>query len=187
LLDRDWRVAVEAVRALGDTDDGKDAIAAAIARRFGELERGEPTAAHVILEGERALAGAARRPLVEAALAELATRVRELTRGWIACLAAAATVRAQPDPELTTVEQCPLPDHLRLPLVAQLIEAEAGSLATRRAALARLLGHGDPRVRAAGLGALAALWKAGDANDHRSALATLASALASTDPVVAGS
>jgi len=192
LLDRDWRVAVEAVRALGDSDDGKDAIAAAIARRFGELERGEPTAAHVILEGERALAGAARRPLVEAALGELAARARastavpELTRGWIACLAAAATVRAQPEPELSAVEQCPLPDHLRLPLVAQLIEAEAGSLATRRAALARLLGHGDPRVRAAALGALAALWKAGDANDHRSALTTLAAALAATDPVVAG-
>jgi cyclophilin family peptidyl-prolyl cis-trans isomerase len=192
LLDRDWRVAVEAVRALGDSDDGKDAIAAAIARRFAELERGEPTAAHVILEGERALAGAARRPLVEAALGELATRARaataipELTRGWIACLAASATARAQPDPDLTAVEQCPLPDHLRLPLVAQLIDAEAGSLASRRAALARLLGHGDPRVRAAGLGALAPLWKAGDAADRRNAIATLTGALASSDSVVAG-
>lgn len=191
LLDRDWRVAVEAVRALVDSDDGKDAIAAAIVRRFGELERGEPTAAHVILEGERALAAAARRPLVEAALSELSTRARsapavpELTRGWIVCLAAAATARAQPDPELTAVEQCPLADHLRLPLVAQLIEADAGSLVTRRAALARLLAHGDSRVRAAGLGALAPLWKAGDPNDHRNAIATLVAALAAPDSVVA--
>ncbi|HSS01490.1 MAG TPA: peptidylprolyl isomerase, partial [Kofleriaceae bacterium] len=191
LLDRDWRVAVEAVRALGDSDDGKDAIAAAIVRRFNDLERGEPTAAQVILEGERTLATAARRPLVEAALGELAGRARtatavpELTRGWIACLAASASARAAPDPELSAVEQCPLPDHLRLPLVAQLIAADAGSLATRRAALARLLAHGDPRVRAAGLGALAALWKAGDAADHKTAIATLVAALAAPDPVVA--
>jgi hypothetical protein len=45
--------AVEAVRALGDSDGGKDAIAAAIVRRYGELLRGDPAAAHVIIEGEK--------------------------------------------------------------------------------------------------------------------------------------
>lgn len=191
LLDRDWRVAVEAVRALGDTDEGRDAIAAAIMRRYGELERGEPTAAHVIIEGEKALAGAGQRPVVAAALSSLtvsaktATALPALTRGWIECLAVVATVRAQPDAELAAVERCALTDHLRLPLVAQLITAEVGSLATRRAALARLLGHRDARVRAAGLGAVAALWKAGDATDHRNAVATLVAALAVPDPIVA--
>ena len=192
LLDRDWRVAAEAVRALGDSDEGKDAIAAAIVRRYSDLERGDPTAAQVILEGERAIAGAAQRPLVAAALGSLATRVKaaagipELTRGWIDCLATAGTVRALPDPDLAAVEHCPLTDHLRLPLVAGLISADVGSLATRRAALARLLGHRDPRVRAAALGALAAMWKAGDATDHRNAITTLVAALAAADPVVAG-
>jgi cyclophilin family peptidyl-prolyl cis-trans isomerase len=192
LLDRDWRVAVEAVRALGDRDDAKDAIAAAIARRHAELERGEPTAAHVVIEGEKALAGAAGRPLVAATLARLAAAspaaadpASALARGWIACLATSALVRAQPRPALTELEQCPLPDPLRLPLVAELISAGTGSLASRRAALGPLLAHRDPRVRAAGLGALAALWKDGDEADHREAVATVVDALGSPDLIVA--
>ena len=191
LLDRDWRVAVEAVRALGDSDDGKDAIAAALVRRFDELERGEPAAAQVIIEGERVLAGAGQRPLVAAALASLVGRapaaqaLPALTRGWIECLALAAIQRARPDADLTAGLRCGLPDPLRLPLVAELITAEAGSVAARRAALAGLLTHAEPRVRAAGLGALAALWKAGDATDHKNAVATLVAALASHDAVVA--
>jgi peptidylprolyl isomerase len=191
LLDRDWRVAVEAVRALGDRDDAKDAIAAAIARRYSELVRGEPTAAHVIIEGEKALAGAAGRPLVAATLTQLATgspaaaALPALTRGWIACLAVSALVRAEPEPDLAKVEQCPLADPLRLPLVADLISAGTGSFGSRRVALGKLLAHGDPRVRAAGLGALAALWKAGDAADHREAVATVVDALGSRDAVIA--
>lgn len=198
LLDRDWRVAVEAVRALGDTDDGKDAIAAAAVRRHGELGGGDPTAAHVILEAEKALAGAAERPLVAAALRSLAdggpaaAQIPALTRGWIECLAAAAFARAKPpsgpgDPgDLGAVERCRLPDHLRLPLVAELITANAGPLAARRAALARLLTHRDARVRAAGLGALAASWKAGDKGDQRTAITAAVAALASRELLVAG-
>ena len=196
LFDRDWRVAVEAVRALGGSDGGgdagEDAIAAAIVRRYGELVRGDEAAAQVILEGEKAVAGAARRPLVAAALATLAgeapaaTALPALTRGWIACLAVAAIERAKPEPDFAVVERCALDDHLRLPLVAELISAEVGSLAARRAALERLLAHRDPRVRAAGLGALAALWKAGDDGDHRAAIMALVAAVASPDPVVAG-
>lgn len=192
LLDRDWRVAVEAVRALADTDDGKDAIATAIVRRYDELSRGDPTAAHVVLEGEKALAGATGRPLVAAAFASLSTRVPAagkipaLTRGWIECLAISAKLRGAPDPDLGAVLRCGLADHLRLPLAAELISANIGSLAARRATLRKLLAHRDPRVHAAGLGALAALWKAGDADDRRNAITTLVAALASRDPVIAG-
>jgi len=197
LLDRDWRVAVEAVRALGSSDGGggdagKDAIAAAIVRRYGELVRGDAAAAQVILEGEKVLAGAFQRPLVAAALATLAaeapaaTALPALTRGWIVCLAVAATERGKPEPDLSAVERCALDDQLRLPLEAELISEGVGSLAARRAALGRLLAHSDPRVRAAGLGALAALWKAGDDGDHRAAITTLIAVVASPDPVVAG-
>lgn len=191
LVDRDWRVAAEAVRALGDSDDGKDAIAAALARWFGELERGVPTAAQVILEGERVLAGAAGRPVVAAALTTLRSRapamprIPALTRGWIECLAIAALERAQPSPGLAAVASCSLPDPLRLALVAELIAADVGPPAVRRALIGRISTHAEPRVRAAGLGALAALWKSGDAADHASAIATLVAALASRDAVVA--
>jgi HEAT repeat protein len=121
LLDRDWRVAVEAVRALADSDDGKDAIAAAIVRRFDELGRSEPAAAQVVVEGERALAGAAERPVVGSALGALAGRASTaaglpaLTRGWIGCLAIAAIERARPAPDFEAVARCALPDPLRLP------------------------------------------------------------------------
>jgi peptidyl-prolyl cis-trans isomerase B (cyclophilin B) len=191
LLDRDWRVAVEAVRTLGAGDDGKDAIAAAIVRRYGELERGESTAAHVVIEAEKVLAGAAQRPVVGQALTLLTTRdagsatLPALTRGWIECLAIAASVRAEPEPQLGSVEQCALTDHLRLPLVAELIAAKIGAPAARRAAIARLSGHAEPRVRAAALGALAAQWSAGDGSDQREAATLLSSALAAPDPSVA--
>lgn len=190
LLDRDWRVAVEAVRALGDSDDGKDAIAAVLLRRYGELERGDATMAQVIIEGEKALAGAGQRPVVAAALAALATRepvaaVPALARGWIECLAIAGRLRAEPDPAFAALENCGLADRLRLPLVAELLAAKVGSPAARRAALARLLGHTEPRVRAAGLGALAAQWTTGDASDRRDAMAALVAALAGPDLSIA--
>lgn len=191
LLDRDWRVAAEAVRALADSDDGKDAIAAAIVRRFDELERSEPAAAQVVIEGERVLAGAAGRPLLAAALGSLASHaptaagLPALTRGWIGCLAIAALERARPTPELDAIARCELPDPLRLPLIADLIEAGAGPIAARRAALTRLVTHADARVRAAALAALPALWKAGDASDRGSAIATLITALGARELNVA--
>src|SRR5262249_28426177 len=113
-----------------------------------------------------------------------------LTRGWIECLAAVATVRGSPTPDFGIIAACGhglLPDHLRLPLLGELIDANAGDLATRRAALHTLITHADPRVRAAALGALAAMWKAGDASDHRTAITTLVAALATPSPIIAGS
>jgi len=201
LLDLDWRVAVEAVRALGDSDPGIHAIAAALVRRYGELERGDATAAHVVLEAERQLATAAQQPIVASALAVVvrpdrrdgpdspvraAAAVSPLTRGWIVCLAIAAIVRGQGEPDLTAVERCPLPDHLKLPLVAELISANLGTIAARRAALARLVAHPEPRVRAASLGAVAAMWKAGEPRDQRDAMPVVVTAIASPDPDIAG-
>ena len=195
LRDRDWRVALEAVRALtGDHGDeaGRDAVAGVLARRHDELARGARAEAHVVIEALRALGPHARRPLVRAAVGMLATRAPAstgdagLADAWIECLARALLVRGAELPELTPLESCGLPDHLRLPILAGLITAKVGSLAQRRAALARLLAHDDARVRAAGIGALASLWAEGAAADHRAAVTTLVGALAAAEPILAG-
>ncbi|MDB4960239.1 MAG: uncharacterized protein JWP01_238 [Myxococcales bacterium] len=196
LLDTDWRVAVEAVRALaGDkgTDAGRDAVAAVLARRFTELDRGHQAEAHVVIEALRALGPHAKRPLVLMSVTALASaaatseKVQGVTYGWIGCLATAALVRASETPDLTFVDGCKLPDHLRLPLVAELITAKVGTLTERRTALGKLLAHADPRVRVAAFPAFAALWAEGSAADHQAAVATIAGAIGSRDPIVAGS
>jgi cyclophilin family peptidyl-prolyl cis-trans isomerase/HEAT repeat protein len=196
LLDPDWRVAVEAVRALaGDKGDdaGRDAVAAGLARRFAGLERGEPGAAHVVIEALRALAPHARRPPVAAAVAALArgaaasTSVDGVTYGWVECLSLAAMARGADAGGLGPVEGCKLPDHLRLPLVAELIRHGVGPIAARRASLARILAHSDARVRASALGALASLWGEGGEADRDALVSTLASAIGAPEPIVAGS
>ncbi len=192
LLDRDWRVAVEAVRALagehGD-DAGRDAVAAALTRRFAALVAGDPVEAQVVIEGLRALQAYGARPTVAAALAPLTgpadPRVSPLARGWIACLATVALVRAQAQPDLAQITSCggdAMPDHLRLPLLADFVTAGAGDPATRRAALRMLLDNADARVRAAGLGAVAASKDL----DEATIISTIASALGANDPIVAG-
>lgn len=196
LLDSDWRVAVEAVRALtGDKGDdaGRDAVAAALVRRFAELERGMQSEAHVVIEGLRALGSHAKRPLVATSVGAIASKaastskVSGLTHAWIECLAGAVLVRGSETPDLSWIDGCSLPDHLKLPLIAELITANVGTVAARRTALASLLSHKDVRVRAAGLGALAALWKEGGEGDHRAAVSTLVGAIGSKDPILAGS
>jgi cyclophilin family peptidyl-prolyl cis-trans isomerase len=196
LLDTDWRVAVEAVRALaGDkgSDAGRDAVAAALVRRFAELEKGQLAEAHVVIEALRLLGAYGKRPLVAISINALATaaaasaKVEGLTYAWIGCLATAVLVRASETPDLTFVDSCKLPDHLRLPLVAELVSAGVGPLAARRTAVARLLAHTDARVRASAFPALAALWKEGGNGDHDAAIATIASAISSRDAIIAGS
>lgn len=196
LLDRDWRVAVEAVRALaGDKGDdaGRDAVAAALARRYAELEKGTQPEAHVVMEALRVLAAAGDRPTVLAAVTALSTSINTsshldgLTRDWLACLAAVVIVHGDDAHDLSRVERCHLPDHLKLPLVAELVSAHIGTLDAQRTALGKLLVHADPRVRAAGLGAVPALWAGGSDADHRAAIATVVSALGAKDPIIAGS
>ena len=196
LLDTDWRVALEAVRALaGDkgTDAGRDAVATALVRRFTELERGHLGEAHVVIEGLRLLAPHAKRPLVAISVNALATAaaastaVDGLTYGWIGCLATAALVRGSETPDLTFVDSCKLPDHLKLPLVIELVIAGVGPVLARRTAVVGLLAHKDPRVRASAFAALAALWKDGTERDHHAAILMIASAIGSDDAIVAGS
>ena len=193
LLDRDWRVAVEAVRALtGDqaTPSGPDAVAVAIVRRIAEIDAGDGGAAQVVIEGLRGLQKFAARPAVAQVLIAIqqwaiTSTAPELTRAWIGCLATAAQVRGA-NTGLPAVAACKLPDHLKLPIVADLVTENVGTLAERRTALATLIVHPDVRVRAAGLGALSAPWKEGNAADHASAIGILVSALAAPDPIVAG-
>jgi cyclophilin family peptidyl-prolyl cis-trans isomerase/HEAT repeat protein len=198
LRDPDWRVVVEAVRALagphGD-DAGRDVVATELVRRWDALAAGDGAQAQVLTEGLRALAAYGARPVVSTALGALATdaaaddRVPPIARGWVACLATEGLVRAQAQPDLAALASCgggALPDAERLPLVADLVTAGAGDAAFRRAALHLLLSNGNARVRAAGLGALAATWHDGDAADQHALVETLASALGSPDPVIAG-
>ncbi|MGE5184405.1 MAG: peptidylprolyl isomerase [Acidobacteriota bacterium] len=182
LHDKDWRVAVEAVRALagerGD-DVGRVIVAQALPQRLEALRQGNLAEAHVIIEALRLLVPRGQQLAPE--LLDLGDHVAPLARGWIECLAAAV--------DRDDLEHCGhggLPDHLRLPILADLVAAGAQDVGWRRAAMRTLLAHQDARVRAAGLGALAATWKDGDDNDHRAIVGTLASALASPDLIVAG-
>ncbi len=198
LSDRDWRVAVEAVRALagehGD-DTGRDLVAGALPTHWTALAKGDELEAHVVIEAARALAGSGARPAVATALLALqrmasdANAVAPISRGWIECLAEVAIARAAARPNVAELASCGhgrLPDHLRLPLLAELVTAGAGDVSTRREAIRLLLGNADARVRGAGLGALASTWKDGGAGDHQALVATLVAALGSRDPIIAG-
>ena len=177
LLDRDWRVAVEAVRARIDVDDAaRDGIAAALVRRLAELPA-HPTEAQVITEGERALQKYADRPLVQSAASALARS----TVPWVACLADELLARAQHS--LAPFAACTLPEPILLPLIA---ESEAGTLAERRDLLGKLLASNELRVRISSLSMFAALWKESDARDHHAGVAVVASALGSQDRALAG-
>jgi cyclophilin family peptidyl-prolyl cis-trans isomerase len=195
LLDGDWRVGVEAVRALaGDKGDdaGRDAVAAVVVRRFAELERGKVTEAHVVIEALKVLAPHAKRPLVASAISALArsasasTSVQGITYGWIECLALAAMARGE-STDIALVESCKLPDHLRMPIVAELVGAKVGPLAQRRTIFAKLLAHADVRVRAAAIGHLASFWAEGGTADRDAIVSTLVTAIGAPDPIYAGS
>ncbi len=211
LRDRDWRVAVEAVRALtgasGD-DAGRATVAAALMQRFGELSRGNAADAHVVLEGLRSLLGHpignqdATASLLQLVAWAKSSSLPPLTKGWIDCLGKAATIDSamtatQPGASIValtaagidSITGCGdggLPDHLRLPLLADLVNAGVGDASFRRAAIRVLLAHDDPRVRAAGLSILPATWQDGDARAQATIVGTVTSAMAVKNPIVAG-
>lgn len=204
LRDRDWRVAVEAVRAFaGPNGDeaGRIAVAAVLPARFAELAKGQATEAHVLTEALRALiahptrdADARANVLHVSTKAAASSSLPALTRGWIECLAAAVTVAsddraAKGSGGVEAIVSCGhgrLPDHLRLPLLATLVDANVGEAALRRGAVRVLLAHDDPRVRAAGLSVLPATWNDGDARAQETIVGTVSSALAAKSPIVAG-
>lgn len=203
LRDRDWRVAVEAVRALaganGD-DAGRTAVANALSLHLAKLSKGNDSEAHVIIEALRALVdrppsdSAARATILQVGRrAATSESLKPLTKGWIECLAVAASggdamvVLGAPRAAMDELQSCGrglLPDHLRLPLLADV--AKQSDAAARRAALRVLLAHEDPRVRAAGLSLLPASWNDGDAAAQATIIGTVSSALAVKNPIVAG-
>ncbi|MDX2093121.1 MAG: peptidylprolyl isomerase [Kofleriaceae bacterium] len=191
LRDPDGRVAIEAVRVLDADDVGRDAIAGALAERYARVTV-EPRDAQVVIEAARALAPHALRPAVRDALEALAENAKlraqgDLAHAWVHCLALSGLERAVAAPSFAFVDACKLPDHLRLPLSLGLVTAKIGDIAARRAAVARLLEHSDPRVQASALGALVALWDDSDDADRRAAVTTLAGAFATRDAFVVGS
>ena len=185
LGDPDWRVAVEAVRALaGELGDvgGRRMVGLSLSARASTSNEAD---AHVVLEALRALATHREWKAAWIAVSTEWPHVQPLIAGWIECLARAA--QGSREDATDPFQRCTaLDDHLALPILADLITTGAGTVAQRRAAMRTLLEHPDARVRAAGLGALAAMWKDDDANDYRTTLATLAAAIASPDPIIAG-
>jgi cyclophilin family peptidyl-prolyl cis-trans isomerase len=190
LGDADWRIAVEAVRALaGDASDdaGRAAVAAQLPKELAAIAS-DPPRAQVVIESLGLLGKHGKHPEISAALAQVLTRTKQLPdgiRGWVECLAQVAIVRATPT-SYAPVERCSLPDHLKLPLLGELVADEVGDVAERRRVVRLLVAHADVRVRGAGLVALAPLSKIGDAADHRAAIAAVTSALASKDPLLVG-
>jgi cyclophilin family peptidyl-prolyl cis-trans isomerase len=182
LRDRDWRVAVEAVRALAGANGdaaGRMLVANSFAVRLAELSKGNEAEAHVVIEAlrlfvERPLEDRAQMMLALEAVASAKT-LAPLTRGWIQCSSA---------PTVDAVLSCGLPDHLRLTLLVDLTKSAA--ITAKRAALRVLLAHDDPRVRAAGLNVLPETWKESDAKGQATIVGTIASAIATKNPIVAG-
>jgi peptidylprolyl isomerase len=112
------------------------------------------------------------------------TSLPAITRGWVECLARIAAPAA-PALVVDAVSTCGLPDHLRLPLLVEVVTQSIGDAAVRRAAMRVLLSHDDPRVRAAGLGAIGASWKEADPRGQQTIVSTVAAAVSSKNPIVA--
>ncbi|NVB83826.1 MAG: hypothetical protein HOV81_35960, partial [Kofleriaceae bacterium] len=146
LRDPDWRVEIEAVRALAGPN-GDDAGRALVAKSL-ETNANE----QVVQEGLRMILANPGAP-VDAFVDK---------PGWPGCLARAASPGVATAATVDAVAKCSLPDHLKLPLLAERFDAARSDAGYRRAALRILLAHDDPRVRAAGIGVLKDTWNDGD-------------------------
>jgi peptidyl-prolyl cis-trans isomerase B (cyclophilin B) len=199
LADPDWRVAVEAVRALaGDNGDdaGRALAAAQLGAMIGRASAQDGAATQVPIEALRLLfahppldaapLGALVDGIAQGTLAPELAKLSPRSRGWISALAIAAFERFANDGryDVASVSPADLPAPLALGVAADLAAHEL--LATKRALLRTLLGHADPRARAAALPLLASTWKDADAADRTSIVATFVAAIASPDPVIAG-
>jgi len=194
LRDRDWRVAVEAVRALaGDKGDpaSRDLVATNLERRWHELQAGRGGEAQVLAESLRQLiAHPELTPTGNSALsafmlsvggaATLPRDVSPLAGDWLGELAAVANSEVLHVLPLEIFVHGRLPDYLRVALAADAYPH--GDPTFQRAALRMMLEHRDARVRAAGLGVLPTVATA----DRPFAVTTIAAALASPEPILAG-
>jgi cyclophilin family peptidyl-prolyl cis-trans isomerase/HEAT repeat protein len=161
LLDRDWRVGVEAVRALAATEI--TVVADAVGAGWDRLPP------QVLDEGLRKLAT---RPPSSELPATTLEKYAPMMTGKLQCLVAAA--RRRPVPEIATA--CP---GAELAILGDMIASGSLDEPWKRAAVRALLENSDPRVRAAGIGAAPSV-------DEKLAASTTAAALASKDPVIAG-
>jgi cyclophilin family peptidyl-prolyl cis-trans isomerase/HEAT repeat protein len=194
LRDRDWRVAVEAVRALaGDKGDaaGRDLVATNLERRFHQLEAGHGGEAQVLAESLRQLiahpdltpTGA---PALGTALIAIGGLVRPppqvspLAGDWLVELAVVAGLEGGHRLTTEMFAHGRLPEYLRIALAADAYPH--GDATFQREALRMMLEHPDARVRAAGIGVLPKV----PAPDRPLAVTTIAAALASPDPILAG-
>ncbi len=204
LDDGDWRVAVEAVRALGGSEGGADAsgqraVAAALLRRAANLRESPLANTHVVLEALRVLQAATdvtvgrRVAGVSAALADGGGGPDSLTdRAWVECLVASHALRATKRPKpnaLGVLDTCggaaSLPASTRATIIADAIVAGAGTLDDRRRHAAALVASADVGSQLAAFAPLAAL-AALDPADAATALAAFARALATGDAILAG-
>ena len=195
LSDSDWRVQIEAVRALAG-DNGDDAGRALVAVQLPALlDRAiarDGAATQVAIEALRVLI--AHPPADPAAVAAVAASLSSLqlaklsprSRGWIQTLLLAAAERAANDGRFdpAAIDVADLPEPYVLGVAADL--ALHRPLAARRTLLRAMLGNHDPRVKAAALPLVASMWKDNDADDHRAMIGMFVGALAAQDPVVAG-
>jgi cyclophilin family peptidyl-prolyl cis-trans isomerase len=202
LRDTDWRVAVEAVRALaGDTgtDAGRDAVAAIAVREWARLETGDatPGTQHVVIEALRALSAHATRPIVRDALVAIQSRaamrvpeVPALVGGWVLCLATGALERAAPDrfDGGQRILSCSegLPAHHRAEILVDAIEAGLGTPTQRRDVVLTLIGSSDVGSRATALDGLPALWEALSVADREAIVPAIARAMAASAAIEAG-
>jgi cyclophilin family peptidyl-prolyl cis-trans isomerase/HEAT repeat protein len=181
LRDRDWRVAVEAVRALaGEHGDeaGRALVAEDLSVRYRELVGGATTEVQVITEALRTLL--AHPPVRPVALERFAggVAVAALASQWIQDLGAFGRGPLQP----TMFTQGALPEHLRVIALAEVFAR--GDDTFQRSLMRFMLEHRDHRVRAAGLGMLVRATP--QAIDHEAVVAAITAALGSDDVMIAG-
>ena len=154
-------------------------------QRVAQLEKGSAADAQILVEALRALIAnpiADKQALRDGLKAAMPTSDATVTRAWSECLALplAGPFPGPPfgAPLVEALTRCPLPDHLKLPLLAEHFDQRTSDTSYRRAALRMLLAHDDPRVRAAGLASLPATWNDSDAQAQATIVGTMTSALA---------
>ena len=194
LRDRDWRVAVEAVRALGGehaTPALRDLVVNNLARRWAELVAGHGAEAQVINEALHQLV--AHPELTAAGTGDVVAftgklldtvparpGVSPLVDDWIGFVDGVAMTALvnQVKPEAFTAGS--FPRHLRFTLAEDAFPH--GDVAFQRTLMRAMLESTDPRERAAGFGVLATA----KAFDRDVVSSTLAAGVSAKDPVISG-